>query len=154
MSTGHAPLQSIEFATALVIDDSDGDAILAEMVLQEISPGLTVRHIDNGADALALLTGSTPSNVHEQSSVGVFDLVLLDLSMPGITGFDVLEALVADEAFTTRVVVLTSSTRPADRDRVAGYRVAGSPLDYVVKDTDFASFRRLLVETLGGPRLD
>jgi CheY-like chemotaxis protein len=150
MSTGQVPAA---FARALVIDDSDGDALLAEMVLQEISPGLTVRHIDNGADALALLTDSKSPSAAETSTPDGFDLVLLDLSMPGITGFDVLDALAADRHFTTRVVVLTSSTRSADRDRVADYRVAGSPLDYIVKDTDFDVFRRLLTETLGGPRL-
>ncbi len=154
MPMAGAQRQSIDLANALIVDDSEGDALLAEMVLQEVSPGVVVRHVDNGGDALELLMTSGRSDSHDRSVDETFDLVLLDLSMPGLTGFDVLDSLADNEHFTTRVVVLTSSTREADRDRVATLRVAGATVGYVTKDTDFASFRRRLSAALGGPRLD
>ncbi len=116
----------------LVIDDSSGDALLAEMVVTEFIPTATVRHVDRGSTGLELL------------GTEAFDLVLLDLAMPGLTGFDVLDALDADPDFRTEVVVLTSSTRPEDRDRVESRGVT-----YVVKDSDFSAFRRDLGEVLG-----
>lgn len=113
------PLDSV-----LIIDDSDGDALLAEMVVNEFAPDASVRHIDRGSTALALLRTET------------FSLILLDLAMPGLTGFDVLDTLETEPGFSTEIVVLTSSTRVDDRERVESRGIV-----YVVKDSDFATFR-------------
>ena len=119
-------LQSI-----LIIDDSDGDALLAEMALSELAPRAVIRHIDSGQQALDILQGET------------FDLILLDLAMPGLTGFDVLTALAQRPDFDTDILVLSSSTRTEDRTS-AIERGAG----FVVKDSDFESFRLQLAEAL------
>ena len=51
------------------------------------------------------------------------DVVVIDLSMPGIDGFAAIAAMVADEA-SRRVVVLSGSADPDDIDkaRAAGAR--------------------------------
>ncbi len=116
----------------LIIDDSDGDALLAEMVVNEFVPAASVHHVDRGSTALDLLRSET------------FDLVLLDLAMPGLTGFDVLDALDSELEFRTEIVVLTSSTRAEDRERVTSRGI-----DFIVKDSDFATFRLSLGRLLG-----
>ena len=102
------------------------------MALLEIVPTAVVHHVDNGRSALELLESRA------------FDLVLLDLAMPGLTGFDVLDTVAGWPAFTSPVLVLTSSSRAEDRARVARHEVG-----YVVKDSDFGAFSHHLAVALG-----
>lgn len=65
-------------------------------------------------------------------------LVLLDLNMPAMTGFDVLERLRSDESFRERPVVciLTSSRDPYDVDRAHDLGAAG----FYVKPYDIGEY--------------
>jgi CheY-like chemotaxis protein len=64
-------------------------------------------------------------------------LLLLDLKMPKVDGFEVLRQLKSDERLkTTPVVVLTSSRE--EKDLVASYRLGVNA--YVVKPVDFEQF--------------
>jgi CheY-like chemotaxis protein len=52
-------------------------------------------------------------------------VIVLDLMMPGITGYDVLEALQSDDATSDiPVLVLTAKSLRADRDRSHGLGAA------------------------------
>jgi DNA-binding NarL/FixJ family response regulator len=64
------------------------------------------------------------------------DVVLMDLSMPHMNGFEATEKILADLP-ATAVVVLTGSDDPADHERARTAGAAG----YVTKD-------RILVELL------
>ena len=52
------------------------------------------------------------------------DVVLLDLSMPGVDGFAATEAMLADDA-ARRVVVLSGSADPADLDNARAVGAVG-----------------------------
>jgi len=84
-----------ETGTLLVVDD-DGvsRAVLTNMLERQ---GHTVVAAKSGAEALTLF-GARP-----------FDLVLLDLLMPGMDGFEVVEKLKADPAAREVPVVIISS---------------------------------------------
>ena len=122
---------AIRTPSVLVIDDSDCDAVLAEIVVKENLSDARIDHAPDGSSGLERLRN------------GTYDLVLLDLAMPGLSGFDVLERLHTCTNFTGRVVVLSSSTRPSDHERVAAYGC-----EYVEKHSDFSTFRRLMTATL------
>jgi two-component system copper resistance phosphate regulon response regulator CusR len=62
-----------------------------------------------------------------------FDLVLLDVMLPGLQGWDVLEALRREG---NAVPVIWVTARDALEERVRGLRSGGD--DYVVKPFDFA----------------
>jgi DNA-binding NarL/FixJ family response regulator len=64
------------------------------------------------------------------------DVVLMDLSMPHMGGFEATEKILADSP-GTEVVVLTGSDDPADRERADKVGAVG----YVTKD-------RILIELL------
>ena len=68
----------------LVVDDDDGVATVLERLLA--ADGYAVRRARDGREALALAADRAP------------DLVLLDLDMPRLGGFDVCAALKADPA--------------------------------------------------------
>ena len=61
------------------------------------------------------------------------DLILLDIKMPGISGFQVLERLKIDEATShIPVVMLTTSTLRQDRDKAFDL----GAVDYVIKSLE------------------
>ena len=85
----HAP------AHLLVTDDNKVNRLLMTRNLE--LQGHTVRCAENGRMALELLRGE------------VFDLMLLDVEMPEMNGFQVLEALADDAALRDLPVIVTSS---------------------------------------------
>jgi two-component system alkaline phosphatase synthesis response regulator PhoP len=88
----------------LVVDDEPDVLLLCRLNLEQ--RGHQVLEAPNGDVALERTRESVP------------DLIVLDLMLPGIDGYQVLEAL-AKDAETSRipVVVLTAKSLQADRDR-------------------------------------
>lgn len=123
--------QGSHVSSVLLIDDSEGDALLAELVIKENLSDADVEHAPDGQTGL------------DRLQLRGYDLVILDLSMPGLDGFDVLEALRKRSDFTSRVVVMSSSIRPSDKARVESYGC-----EYVEKHTDFGTFRQSMTRTL------
>jgi two-component system response regulator PrrA len=99
---------------ALVVDDDEGVRRALTVGLSEA--GLVVREASNGAEALRELADRLP------------DVVVLDVSMPGISGVEVVSRIRADGR--TLPVCMLSARDEVD-DRVAG--LAAGADDYVVK---------------------
>lgn len=111
--------------TVLVVDDDDValEGVLRSFRKHEV-PCRTLTAGD-GKEALAILRGTHPSKTLETPVI-----VLLDLNMPGMDGFQFLETVRADaELKRTVVFVLTTSSRDQDRFRAYDEQVAG----YMVK---------------------
>ncbi len=86
----------------LGIDDNEDLLQVCEMVLT--SEGHEYTGIDNGKEGLELLRDEK------------FDVVLLDLSMPDITGQDVVNALVKDGIMNKQKVVVFTATSPTKKE--------------------------------------
>ena len=99
--------------TLLFIEDDDGIRLALSMALED--EGYSVREAPNGAAGLAAFRESPP------------DLVLLDLRLPDMSGFDVCRALRAESIVP--IIMITAQTDT--HDMVAG-REAGAD-DYVTK---------------------
>ena len=105
--------------TVVAIDD---DPLAIELVRASLEPeGWTVLGAATGQEGLALIRERQPS------------AVLLDLLMPGMDGFEVVEALRADpDTKTIPVVILTSkSMTQQDKERLQGR------ITYVARKTEF-----------------
>jgi CheY-like chemotaxis protein len=88
----------------LVVDDEPDVLLLCRLNLQQ--RGHELLEAPDGSTALALARERHP------------DVIVLDLMMPGMTGYDVLEALQRDEETSDiPVLVLTAKSLRADRDR-------------------------------------
>ncbi len=88
----------------LIVDDDELVLISVKTLLE--SEGFIVDTASNGKDALA------------QAESGQFDLFMLDVIMPGMSGFDVCQALRATERYKQApIVVLTAKSAEADRKK-------------------------------------
>ncbi|MEX2049047.1 MAG: response regulator [Gemmatimonadota bacterium] len=107
-----------EKRTARVIVAED-DEISATILLHRLhKEGLEVERFDNGQDAYQAALARRP------------DLVILDVKMPGLDGFEVLERLRRSADFaTTPIIMLTSMGKEADV--VRGFRLGAD--DYILK---------------------
>jgi len=93
-------------ATVLVVDDSATKRYL--LVSWLTRAGFTVREAETGGEALRLLPGS-----------GV-DLVLLDVKLPDMSGFDVCQKIKADPAYGVLPVIHVSAHAVDVADRTQG----------------------------------
>jgi len=92
----------------LLVEDNPLDAKATIRAAKKLDVDQLVEVVTDGQQALDRLRSDEPSQ-------GPIGLVLLDLSLPGKDGHDVLSEIRADEALcTTPVVILTSSTEPGD----------------------------------------
>lgn len=98
------------FAHILIIEDNPGDVELLEIAFEMNGFEPRVQVAEDGEVALALLADRAACN-------DLPDLVLLDLNMPRMTGFEVLEAMQAKGFNDIVTVVWTSSLAEHDRTR-------------------------------------
>jgi DNA-binding response OmpR family regulator len=104
-------------ANILVVDDEPDTLGLIELTLK--TAGYDVQTASGGQDALRRL--------REES----FDLVLLDIMMPDMSGYDVLRRLMNEPSQVPPVVFLTA--KAADEDRELGRSLGAA--GYLVKPT-------------------
>lgn len=119
----------------LLVEDSPDDQALTARALKKNNIQNRLVIANDGAEALEFLLGTGPDP--ESNAPFLPDLVLLDLHLPKVDGFEVLRRLRTDER--TRllpVVILTSSNE--DKDRINGYGLGAN--SYVRKPVDFAEF--------------
>ena len=102
--------------TLLVVEDSKGQAVLLRVVARLAHPELDVRVAGDGRECVAYLSGTAP--FQDRVSHPYPDLIILDLFMPGMDGFAVLEWIRAHQGSRSPpVAVLTSSENSSDRAR-------------------------------------
>ena len=100
----------------LLVEDDDALANVYLMRLQ--AEGFDVRRVANGEEALAAALSYQP------------ELVLLDVMMPKVSGFDVLDILRnTPETATLKIIMLTALSQDSDKERAQALGVD----DYLVK---------------------
>lgn len=100
----------------LLVEDDDNLANVYSTRLQ--AEGFEIKRVPNGEDALASALQFKP------------DLILLDVMMPKVSGFDVLDILRnTPETADVKVIMLTALSQDADKERAKSLGVN----DYLVK---------------------
>jgi CheY-like chemotaxis protein len=115
----------------LIIEDNvDANEMLAMLLEMD---GHTVTSCFDGGHGLQLATE------------GKFDIVLCDLGLPTLNGFEVVEALKAGPAAELLVIATTGYSDSAQRDlaRAAGFD------HYLVKPLDVAALKQLILAYAG-----
>lgn len=112
----------------LLIDDSNMDRHLAEEVFGEYSDRCTVTTAASGQAALDTML--TPE-------AELPDVVLLDINMPGMSGFEVLTAMKSHPRLV-RIPVVMLTTSNHDQDIRQAYTLHAS--SYLIKSVNFQDF--------------
>jgi CheY-like chemotaxis protein len=86
--------------TVLIVDDEEDELQLFARMLETHTPRLSILQVTTGQRALDMLRSRQP------------DVMLLDLVMPGMNGFQVLEEKARDPAITDIPVIIISSRDP------------------------------------------
>ncbi len=135
---GEAPAVMIRRYRALVVDDERDFRHLMTMFLRRSGMPIDVDAVSTGADALRQVEAEPP------------DLILLDIMMPEMDGFEVCRRLRADDR--TRAIPILMLTALDDvSDRTRGFLVGTD--DFLGKPFDrgelLARVRRILQRTYG-----
>ncbi len=130
MSPGDEPVLQV-----YLVDDDPDHMLIIGRAIKEAAPSYVVQMLDDGALALAEL----------QSAAALPDLILLDINMAGLSGFDVLRAVKSDGRLRhIPVVMLTSSA--LDSDVARAYELGAS--GYISKPSYLHDVRAVLGNTL------
>jgi len=110
--------------TILIADD---DAASLELLKDALAiPGYRILESSDGSDALSKVQSETP------------DIVLLDIQMPGLDGFEVLRAIRGLEPpVPCRVLAVTAFVMDGDRDRMLASGFDG----YIAKPVSISHVR-------------
>jgi CheY-like chemotaxis protein len=128
-----------EEAMVLVVEDDPYDAKLIVRAIEKSRILNPVQTVGDGEEAIAYLSGQTPYDDRTIYPLPV--LVLLDLKMPKLSGFEVLQWIRAQPGLRRiPVVVLTSSSMTADIGRA--YDLGAN--SYLVKPVGTDAFVDLL----------
>jgi CheY-like chemotaxis protein len=131
-----ADAQSVEI---WLIDDDDGHALLVEESLRDaglLNPFVRAR---DGAEGWRWLNEAATGQRRRPG------LILLDVSMPGLDGFEVLERIKSTPTLRRIPVIMVTST-DAPREIERSYNLGANA--YVVKPVDFEQLHQK-VRTLG-----
>jgi two-component system, response regulator len=119
----------------LLVEDNPDDEALTLRALKKNNIKNEVVVARDGAEALDYLFGEGAYSGRDTRVIP--QVILLDLKLPKVDGFEVLRKLRADER-TKRlpVVILTSSNE--EQDRISGYDLGAN--SYVRKPVEFSNF--------------
>ncbi|HHY21152.1 MAG TPA: response regulator transcription factor [Bacilli bacterium] len=101
----------------LIVEDEEGIRKLVQLYLEK--KGYRVLATDNGLEALEIVKAQQP------------DVILLDIEMPGMNGFEVCEQI----RRRSKAVILFVSCKKELTDKIKGLSLGGD--DYITKPFDF-----------------
>jgi CheY-like chemotaxis protein len=121
----------------LLVEDDPTHARIANRALTTSLAEVRVLHVGDGDEAINVVLGR--GTYEDRSKFPRPDLVLLDLRLPNVSGFQVLEVMGSDQtARLIPVVVLTTSDRPEDINR----SYAAGANAFVTKPVSYDQFIR------------
>jgi CheY-like chemotaxis protein len=125
--------------TILIAEDSADYAMFMKMALRGPAGGKTVHFVENGEDVIHYLEGRAK---YSDRNVFAFPaLLLLDLKMPGLDGFDVLRWMVQNsDRRVIPTIVLSSSV--LERDVKDAYALGATA--YLGKPADLNDLKTML----------
>ena len=126
----------------LLVEDNEGDILLTTETLEETNLSKKISIARDGLEAITLLDSYSFNNQD------LPDLVLLDINLPKINGFAVLEHIKnANTLSHIPVIILTTSNSPADKIMANELKAS----NYLIKPAEIEDFVIAIskIESLG-----
>ena len=129
----HSNVKTIEI---LLVEDNPGDVRLTREALRDSRVRNRMHNVGDGVEALAFLQqeGEYATSVRP-------DLILLDLNLPRMNGFELLQSIKTEENLRLIPVVILTTSR-AEQDIASGYNLHANA--YVTKPVDLLQFVRVI----------
>ncbi len=125
---------SVNKITALVVDDSLPVRIQMDQVLRPFTE--RVDFAESGEEAFELINQND------------YQIIFLDVVLPGIDGYDICKAIKQGKAKDTPIIMLTGNSSPADK--IKG-KLAGCDT-YLIKPVGKAIFKEVVSQYLSTPK--
>ena len=127
-------------AGILLVEDDRVDIMTVQRAFKKNGIGNPLHIARTGHEALAMLRGEGCPKIDPPP-----ELILLDLNLPKMSGIEFLQELRTDPQLKSlRIIVLTSSNEPRDREAAFRYEVD----DYIVKPHSFEEFSRAMATVI------
>ena len=120
----------------LLAEDNDLNAEIAQTILEE--SGFLVDHVEDGAKCVAAI---------EQKPAGSYDLILMDIQMPNLDGYQATQAIraLADpEKANLPIVAMTANAFQEDKERALSVGMN----DHIAKPIDIPKVEEALLSVL------
>jgi CheY-like chemotaxis protein len=96
--------------SALLVEDSEEDALMVRRLADTCGLEVELKVMRDGRDALSFL-------LHPSAGGALPHVVLLDLSLPGVSGLEILQCMKADARLADIPVIILSGTKREDEIR-------------------------------------
>src|SRR5690606_7887702 len=128
LASGFESDRALRGKKVLIVDDDVRNIFALTTVLERHH--MTVSFAENGRDGIEALNGAPDT-----------DIVLMDIMMPEMDGYDTMRAIRADARFATLpIITLTAKAMKGDREKC----IEAGASDYVAKPVDTARLIALL----------
>lgn len=127
------------FVNILLVEDNEGDVLLLLEAFETSALNPKFIHVSDGIECMRYLK-------QDQAESKLPDLILLDINLPKINGYEVLKFIKNDDVLKhVRVIVLTGSACMLDRKLAIQYHA-----DYfIIKPTDFRAYANVMHQIEG-----
>jgi CheY-like chemotaxis protein len=116
----------------LLVEDNPGDVRLTQEAFRDAKVRNEMVVVGDGLEAMAYL-----KQENKYAHATRPDLILLDLNLPRMNGFEVLDAIKVDESLK-RIPVIVLTTSQAEQDIIRSYDLHANA--YVTKPVDLEQF--------------
>lgn len=123
----------------LVVEDHQPTAKIIATAFDEVHSSIAIVRVQDGNECVAILQGESESGTDP-------DLILLDLELPGIDGFTVLEHRAASPA-VRRVPMIVLSGMADQHTVIKSYEHGANA--FIAKPNDFDGYLRVAEEIVG-----
>jgi len=125
-------------AIFLLVEDEPNDVLFVRMEFRSVEPRIRLVTVEDGDQAMDYIAGR--GRYSDRATHPIPDVILLDLKMPRVSGFEFLQWLRSEAPRAQRLIpVIIMSSSPEKQDIERAYALGAN--SYLVKPVDWNLFK-------------